>query len=105
MPTTREKASCTAPGSDIEDRPAGAAEVTGPASLLCAQWAGYRRYHQSRANLLLHIVFVPLFLAGNIALVIALIERRWLMALGCGIAHGAIDRHSGTRPWHGAGTG
>lgn len=42
----------------------------------------YARYHQSRSNLLLHIVFVPLFLAGNVALLVALVERRWLLALG-----------------------
>jgi hypothetical protein len=51
-------------------------------SLLQAQWEGYARYHQSRSNLLLHIVFVPLFLAGNVAFLVALIERRWLLALG-----------------------
>ncbi|HEV2443141.1 MAG TPA: terminase [Steroidobacteraceae bacterium] len=42
----------------------------------------YARYHQSRSNLLLHIVFVPLFVAGNVALLAALVERRWLLALG-----------------------
>jgi len=42
----------------------------------------YARYHQSRANLLLHIVFVPAFLAGNVALLLALLERRWPLALG-----------------------
>jgi hypothetical protein len=30
----------------------------------------------------LHIVLVPLFLAGNVALVIALVEGWWLLALG-----------------------
>ena len=29
--------------------------------LLKWQWQGYARYHQNRANLLLHIVAVPLF--------------------------------------------
>lgn len=51
-------------------------------SLLRAQWEGYGRYHQSRPNLLVHIVFVPMFLASNIALIVALIERRWLLAVG-----------------------
>jgi hypothetical protein len=50
-------------------------------SLLRAQWEGYARYHRSRPNLLLHIVFVPLFLAGNVALLVALIERQWLLAV------------------------
>ena len=51
-------------------------------SLLRAQCAGYSRYHQSRPNLLLHIVLVPLFLIGNVALGIGLVERRWLLTLG-----------------------
>src|ERR1044071_3158185 len=38
--------------------------------LLSWQWEGYARYHQSRANLLLHLVVVPLFLAGNVAFVV-----------------------------------
>lgn len=54
----------------------------GTSSLIQAQWAGYPRYHHARPNLLLHIAFVPLFLAGNIAFVVALIERRWFLALG-----------------------
>lgn len=51
-------------------------------SLLRTQWEGYARSHQSRRNLLLHIVFVPLALVGNITFLAGLIERRWLMALG-----------------------
>ena len=49
--------------------------------LLRWQWEGYPRYHQSRANLLLHILMVPLFLMANIALVVALVERSWWSAL------------------------
>lgn len=45
------------------------------------QWEGYADYHRSRANLLLHIVVVPLFLAGNIALVLALLARSWPAAI------------------------
>lgn len=45
------------------------------------QWDGYSRYHQSRSNLLLHIVVVPLFLAGNILLLVALVQGWWLIAL------------------------
>ena len=41
--------------------------------LLQWQWSGYSRYHRSRANLLLHIVVVPLFWAGNVGLVVALV--------------------------------
>lgn len=53
---------------------------TSPTSL--GQPDGYARYHQSRPDLLLHIVFVPLFLAANIALLVALAERSWLLGLG-----------------------
>jgi hypothetical protein len=47
-----------------------------------SQWQRYARYHQSRTNLLLHIVFVPVFLAGNVALLVALPGRHWLLAIG-----------------------
>ncbi|AXF85441.1 hypothetical protein DTO96_101172 [Ephemeroptericola cinctiostellae] len=49
--------------------------------LLRWQWSGYPRYHHSRANLLIHIVVVPLFLAGNVALVVAVIERSATLAI------------------------
>ena len=45
------------------------------------QWEGYARYHQSRANLLMHIVLVPLFLAGNVALIVGLVRLDWIEAL------------------------
>ena len=48
--------------------------------LLDWQWRGYRTYHGSRANLLIHIVAVPLFLAGNVGLVAALIWKSWVLA-------------------------
>ncbi|WP_103668494.1 Mpo1-like protein [Pseudanabaena sp. BC1403] len=40
--------------------------------LLQWQWNGYLRYHKSKRNLLLHIIFVPLFLAANLGLLLAL---------------------------------
>lgn len=64
--------------------------------LLQSPSEGYARYHQSRTNLLLHIVFVPLLLAGNVVLVVALAERAWLLALGAaaltGLALGVQGR-------------
>ena len=48
--------------------------------LLRWQWEGYPRYHRSRVNLLLHIVVVPLFLLGNITLVVALLRQSWIVA-------------------------
>ena len=58
--------------------------------LLAWQWEGYPRYHQSRANLLLHIVFVPAFLAGSLAFLIGAIQLSWIDALE-GIACMAIS--------------
>jgi hypothetical protein len=48
--------------------------------LLAWQWQGYARYHQSRANLVMHIVLVPLFIAGNVALVAGVVRRSWIEA-------------------------
>ena len=52
-----------------------------PSGLLAWQWEGYARYHQSRANLLLHIVLVPLFMAGNVALIVGLVRLDWIEAV------------------------
>jgi hypothetical protein len=49
--------------------------------LLRWQWQGYPRYHQSRANLLIHIVLVPVFILGNVVLVVALAHASWAPAL------------------------
>ena len=49
--------------------------------LLRRQWEGYPRYHRSPLNLLLHIVVVPIFLVGNVALVVAFIQRSWLIGV------------------------
>lgn len=49
--------------------------------LLQWQWDGYPRYHSARANLLIHIVVVPVFLLGNIGLVLALTAAAWWLAL------------------------
>jgi hypothetical protein len=57
----------------------------GISELLRWQWAGYAKYHQSRANLLIHIIAVPLFLIGTIALVVALSQLSlMLLAVGVG---------------------
>jgi len=54
--------------------------------LLRWQWNGYPRYHQSRINLLIHIIAVPLFLLGTIVLAAAIIQVSLLLAavaIGC----------------------
>jgi hypothetical protein len=58
----------------------------GIAQLLRWQWEGYPKYHQARANLLIHIVAVPLFLLGTVALVAAAVQLSLLLlavAIGC----------------------
>ena len=60
--------------------------------LLAWQWSGYPRYHAARANLLLHIVAVPTFLLGNIALIVGLLRLApvpivvGIAAMGVGLA-------------------
>jgi hypothetical protein len=49
--------------------------------LLRWQWQGYPRYHRSHANLLIHIVLVPVFVLGNVVLLVALAQRSWLAVL------------------------
>ena len=49
--------------------------------LLQWQWEGYPRYHRSRFNLLLHIVLVPTFLVSNLALLVAFVQRSWLLGI------------------------
>jgi hypothetical protein len=54
--------------------------------LLQWQWKGYAKYHQSRANLLIHIAAVPLFLVGTVALVAAVLQLSIVflaVAIGC----------------------
>jgi len=41
--------------------------------LLRWQWQGYATYHQNRANLLLHIVAVPLFIVASVLVVVAVV--------------------------------
>lgn len=54
--------------------------------LLQWQWSGYAKYHTSRVNLLIHIVAVPLFLVGNVGLVVTLLSRSWFLAAACVVA-------------------
>jgi hypothetical protein len=54
--------------------------------LLQWQWQGYLQNHQSKLNLLLHLVAVPLFLAANTGMVWALFAVSWVSTLGCACA-------------------
>jgi hypothetical protein len=62
--------------------------------LLRWQWEGYPKYHQSRVNLLIHIVAVPLFLLGTVALVLAVVQLSLVLlavAIGCIVAAVALQ--------------
>ena len=62
--------------------------------LLQWQRQGYSQYHVHRANLLLHIVAVPVFLLANVTLVGSLAQGRWLptlLALGLMLASMAVQ--------------
>ena len=54
--------------------------------LLRWQWEGYPKYHQAHANLLIHIVAVPLFLFGTVTLVASALQLSvvlLVLAIGC----------------------
>lgn len=68
----------------------------GIVELLRWQWEGYAKYHQSRLNLLIHIVAVPLFLVGTVTLVAAAAELSLFLlavAAGCIVAAIALQGH------------
>ena len=44
---------------------------------------GYPRYHRDRANLLIHIVMVPIFDLSLVGVVFGLVTGRWRVALVC----------------------
>jgi hypothetical protein len=57
--------------------------VANDEGLLSHQWRIYCLYHRSLRNLLVHIAAVPLFLAGNVVLVLAVCRVSWIgMAIG-----------------------
>lgn len=45
------------------------------------QWQDYPNKHQARADLLAHIVLVPLFIAGNVAVVVGIVVTVVSLAL------------------------
>ncbi|HTJ46821.1 MAG TPA: hypothetical protein VL463_32180 [Kofleriaceae bacterium] len=50
--------------------------------LVAWQWSLYRDNHANRANLVIHALTNPLFLAGTIAIPLAIAARWWLAPLG-----------------------
>jgi hypothetical protein len=50
------------------------------AELIQWQWEGYLRNHRAHANLMIHILAVPLFLVGNVTMIVALLRTSALWA-------------------------
>ena len=48
-------------------------ERTGTNTLLQRQWVGYSTTHQNKSNLLLHLLAVPLFMAGTLVVLYGLV--------------------------------
>lgn len=46
----------------------------GVTNLIRWQWSGYRATHQNKTNLLIHLIAVPLFMAGTVMAVSALVS-------------------------------
>jgi hypothetical protein len=49
--------------------------------LLDWQWRGYSRNHRDRANLLIHMIGVPFFIAGVLAFVTQAARAQWFGAM------------------------
>lgn len=57
------------------------------------QWEGYLKFHQSRKNLLIHIIFVPVFIIGFVSFLLSLfwldlisaVSSLLIMALSIGL--------------------
>ena len=49
--------------------------------LLRWQREGYRRYHRSRPNLLIHVVAVPVFLLGSVGLLASFVMFSWKLGV------------------------
>jgi hypothetical protein len=59
-------------------------------SLLAWQWSLYPGGHRDRRNLLVHVLTVPVFQMGTVALVMAPFVSGWLAALGVGAMAGTM---------------
>ncbi|HXP73184.1 MAG TPA: Mpo1-like protein [Stellaceae bacterium] len=57
--------------------------------LLAWQWSNYASTHQARANLLIHIVAVPLFAVGLFCLIFGIVLADWVPAVA-GLAGGLV---------------
>ena len=49
--------------------------------LLDWQWRGYSRNHRDRANLLIHMIGVPVFIAGVLAFITQVTRAQWFGAM------------------------
>ncbi len=62
-----------------------------PVRLIAWQWQSYGESHHDRANLVVHLVTVPLFLCGTVALPLAAaLGTAWLAPVGLGAMVAAV---------------
>ncbi len=45
------------------------------------QWQGYAKFHQSRVNLLIHVIAVPVFILGVVQFLFALLYFKFLSVI------------------------
>ena len=50
--------------------------------LIAWQWKDYHQFHQSKVNLIIHIITMPIFALATLATVFFAIQLNWLAALG-----------------------
>ena len=73
-------------------------------NLIAWQWQSYGEAHRDRANLAIHLLTVPLFAGGTLALPLALLLSPWLAPAGLAAMAAAIGlqgrghRHEQTAP-------
>ncbi|MGH7279949.1 MAG: Mpo1-like protein [Polyangiaceae bacterium] len=58
--------------------------------LLAWQWSDYPSRHRNRANLIVHVLSVPFFIAAFFSLIVALVHLAWVPALVCIAVMGAV---------------
>ncbi len=50
--------------------------------LMSWQWRDYHQFHQSKVNLIIHVITTPIFILACLAMVFFALQLKWLAALG-----------------------
>ena len=57
-------------------------QSNGPDHLIARQWYFYPTSHRDRTNLVVHLLTVPLFMAGTLVIPLAIVVSPWLAPAG-----------------------